>query len=389
MEQNPDLENSFDIVWFLHLLRRNLFNIILTFIGIGGATYLVHRNLPKKFKSTSVISIPTGYFISPLLREFIPQPSEPGEVSAQRLSLIRLALSDEFLDELGDKFNLYEFPKGTSKRLEERERLRKRIEYFPASATTVQFSVISYNPKLAHNLLEEILEHTLAIFVNERFQTLESSKLAIEKEVKSLSKALKSSKRNSVAANLTTELNSINQALTALRMRYTERHPEVAKLRDQAIAMQNEIFRAGDPGGKDNDETISPNASPASVEALYNDLYRKLKYLNVVLDIKGSGETSSVLSIIQKPTLPIYPFFPNPQISALFGIITAVVLSSLFVFLSEWQERNYLKGVEIAERLGTDYLGELPLMAIKEDGMLLDYEERKRLPMSAKDKVRE
>src|ERR1035438_1947500 len=63
--------------------------------------------LPKKYKSHFSLSIYAKYFQNPLIRDFIPELSDPGEMKSQRESLIRQAFTPEFLDSIGEKYAIY------------------------------------------------------------------------------------------------------------------------------------------------------------------------------------------------------------------------------------------------------------------------------------------
>src|SRR6266700_6453 len=65
--------------------------------------------LPKKYKDSFVLTVDPRYFQSPLVGEFIPGLGGAGEMKSQGESLLRQSLTPEFLDSLGQKYELYSF----------------------------------------------------------------------------------------------------------------------------------------------------------------------------------------------------------------------------------------------------------------------------------------
>src|SRR5438046_464031 len=87
-----------------------LFSKYRRFITTGTAVSLAMFiaaafRLPKKYKAHFVLTIYSQYFQNPLIRDFVPEtvnPFDPSEVKSQRESLIRQALTTEFLDSVGE-----------------------------------------------------------------------------------------------------------------------------------------------------------------------------------------------------------------------------------------------------------------------------------------------
>src|SRR3954464_8091982 len=64
--------------------------------------------LPKRYKSSFVLSIYSSYFQNPLTRDFTSEIYDTTEMRAQREALIRQSLTPEFVDSLGEKYHIYD-----------------------------------------------------------------------------------------------------------------------------------------------------------------------------------------------------------------------------------------------------------------------------------------
>src|SRR5438046_10200332 len=62
--------------------------------------------LPKKYKTHFTLAIYSQYFQNPLLRDFVPELYDTIEMKSQRESLIRQALTPEFLDSLDARYGI-------------------------------------------------------------------------------------------------------------------------------------------------------------------------------------------------------------------------------------------------------------------------------------------
>src|SRR5436305_1009145 len=105
------MNETFELHEFLQVCRRNwrmalgvLLGTVLIFVG---AAYV----LPKRFKSSSVLTVYTAYFQNPLVKDFLPAVQDATELKAQRESLIRQGLDMDFIERTGDKYRLFIYPK--------------------------------------------------------------------------------------------------------------------------------------------------------------------------------------------------------------------------------------------------------------------------------------
>jgi hypothetical protein len=386
------VEHNLELTEIFQLIRRHAVTVLLVWIVVFTGTFLVVQQLPKKFKSTAILNIPSSYFSNPLVRELVPEPSEPGELNAQRISLLKFAMNEEFLDSLGENFKIYQYPRDTRRRIEERDQLREKIEYFTLSPTTVQLSSVQDNANQAFHLMQAVMSRMIAVLVEERYRSLEKARNAIQEQTKFLAKALTRAKKVSNAKHLEDELRKVNTDLAAIRQKYTDKHPEVAELINQAVAMKAQIVKekgneAPLPQSNDTDAiaaAISNDGSSSSLENLYNDLLRKLSYLSIALSMERGSESMSFLSILQQPSLPTKPFFPNIKVASVFAALLASFISVGIILASETKRRTLISPQTAAIALDTQFIGELPLMKNTEKTLLIGYDEIRALPPAQK-----
>ena len=131
---------------------------------------------------------------------------------------------------------------------------------------------------------------------------------------------------------------------------------------------------------------LANNNSASGLETLYNDLLHKLSYLNIALNMERGAESMSFLSILQQPSMPTRPFFPNPKIAVVLGALLSTFISVCIVLISETRRRTMISPSLVALALDTHFLGELPRMPSQDtQQLLINYEERRALPPSPLD----
>ena len=101
-------DSTFDLRDLAAVIGRNFWVIFLTVAVCTAAAGAAAYYLPKKFKSSAVISLQAGYFQNPLVKDLISEVFDQGELNAQRSALLKFALNNTFLDELGEKYGLFQ-----------------------------------------------------------------------------------------------------------------------------------------------------------------------------------------------------------------------------------------------------------------------------------------
>lgn len=361
-----EIENSesISIGAIFQILKRHALSIILFVMVFAALGVLAAEYLPKKYKSKAILSIQSGYFQHPLVRDLISEVQDPGELSAQRLALLRMALNDTFLDRLGEKYGYYQYPWNSRMRLLDREEFLKKIEYFAVSPSSFQISIISDDPNTAFDVTSEVLNQMTFTLIDQRYQTLMQAREAILKQAKLLNNTLGSEGGLPNREALETELAKMEAGLAALRTRYTDSHPEVVRMRGRSRALAEQIRRtpraSGSPQVDDYTKVFLSPASRASSQEIFNDLLRKLSHLNVVLEMERDRQNVSYLNVIEQPTVPTKPFFPDPIEFALYGGLLGLIVSGIRMTYSEIKRSARLSPERAALEFDFDILGELP-----------------------------
>ena len=384
---STEMVNSQDLV---RLVKRNaLFFIFLVVLGavIGGA---VSFRIPKKFKSKAVLNIQASYFRNPLVSTFIPEVNDPAEQSSQRSSLLRQALSDSFLDALGDRYKVFQYPADHRLRVMERELFLNRIEYYSVSPTTFHISVIANDATVSYQMTKEVLEQMMDTLIKERLRNLIITRDAIHAHVQSLSLALQGVA--SPTASLKNELQRIESDIRTLTGQFSDKHPDVHRLKQLAEAVQRVLEsyaqnKVGDlnadRGSNPAQEFASPN-STAPLRDVYEDLLKKLNYLSVVLEMERDRSNLPYLGVIQQPSIPTRAFFPEKQMFVAFGALGGAALAAILILYIELRRGAFLSPSFALQSVEIPFLGDLPPLPQHQKVTLLEgpgtHAARKSLP---------
>jgi capsular polysaccharide biosynthesis protein len=363
-------ERTLELSDLIRIIKRYWLDTILITVLCLEAAALVAMYLPKKYKSKAILSIQSSYFRNPLVSDLVTEITDPGELNAQRQGLLRLALNDQFLDSLGEEYGIFETTRDDERRAAEREGLLKRIEYYSLSPSNFQISMTAGEPRVVFEMTRQILDQMKYTLIEERFQRLVKARDAIQTQVQFLSRALSSHNSPGQSEYLQVELDKINSNIAALRTKFTDNHPELAKLRSRASTLQSQISKAPPPPRQEfaNDDVAAAFVIPSSkqpVQDIFNDLLKKLSHLNIVLEMEKDREDVSYLSIIEQPTIPGSAFSPRVDLTMLFGLVSGLVLSLLAVVYNELRQQQNVTSNAAADFLEIPLLGELPYVESK------------------------
>ena len=358
-------EESLEVRDVIALLLRNFWVVALTTIICLSIAVSISFVLPKSFKSRSILNIQASYFQNPLINDLITDVHDPGEIRAQRSSLLRLALDEQYVDSLAMKYGVYQSKRNDATRALERELFMERIQYYSLSPTTFQISVIANDPALSQKMTGEVLKQMMTTLVDTRADSLQKTRNSIQAHVEALGKALRDSAGPAASKHpeaLRGELERVKANIETLLLRFTELHPEIVKLRKQEKSISDSLELAGNiPNTKPSLSFVNPQAKEPTQD-VYNDLLRKLSYLNIVLDMEADRDSVSYLGIIEQPTLPTKAFFPNKKLFAMLGLGVGILLSAMFVIFLELRRRLYVTPEQASDLLEIPYLGELPAL---------------------------
>lgn len=366
-----DMINLADL---LGIAKRNIFGVLVICIVCLSIALLALVVLPKKYKAKAVLNIQSSYFRNPLVSDLISEVNDMNELNAQRQSLLRLALNDSFLDDLASRYKVYERPSDPRLQAIERELFLQRIEYFSLSATTFQVSITASDAYGAFGMTTEVLKQMTDTFVQERYKSLVRARDAIKAQVQTLGSALGGLGEKNQSDELVREMENVAEQIRILRSKFTEGHPEVAALRQKERVMQDRMAHMNAKSSPPQDETAKQflnQSSKQPVQDIFNDLLKKLSHLDIVLEMERDRDKVSYLSVIEQPTVPTRPSFPNQIQILIYAVCAAVFLSAVYVVYRELKRQAECSPARLADDLETDLLGELTPLPTRKDLLMI------------------
>lgn len=376
--------DTIDLAESIKVVRQNISTFILCIVLAVGSALILAKILPKQYKSKAILSIQSSYFQNPLVSDLVSQVTDPQELQSQRISLLRMALSTDYIDKLALKYSIYTDKAYQDARIQaiEREAFNKSIQYYSLSPTTFEITAKAKEPEDAKELTSDILEQMQQVLINERYETLAKTRQAVETHVRNLGNNIQKIASPVAESTIQAELSKVEAALAGLLIRFTDSHPEVQKLR-----MKQRSLKAAQPAKslnsqtKPDDEILASGGTLAKQPAqeVYNDLLKKLNYLAIVLDMEEDKQNVSYLAVIEKPELPVSPIFPNTRLFLILGLISGTVLGLFFCVISELGRRNQLSPIQAANLLDAPLLGELPTLPASSIRHLVEYKPQPKL----------
>lgn len=353
----------------IHLFKRYYKIMVVSVLISSGGFLTVAYILPKVFKSIATITIFTKYFQNPLIKDMLPEIYDSFELRAQRENLIRKALDQDFLDEIGDKYKMFKSSPGTPARLIERDLFLKNIEIYSIQSTTFQLSLMGPTAEQTRRMLNEILERVVRTFSNERRKTIERMRDSIRKRVEMIAISLQNSTDPLASARpelIKKELERLESQIQSLKTQYTDQHPEVSRLNARASLIRTWLNSSSSYSKNQADASDSPpplvGGEPKETTLqVYEDLVKKMNYLNIILDMEKDNSDSYV-TIMTPPSLPSAPLKPNKSLFLLWGFLSGLLVSTFCVLIKEYFRRSSPSIESFAMDLNIPYLGELPLM---------------------------
>ncbi len=364
-----NISKIFRIVW------SNIYYIIIVTLLFALLGLFTAYIIPHKYKSKTTLNIQASYFQHPLVSDLLSDVSDPSELNAQRLALLRLALSTEFLDTLGQKYQLFSHAGSNTQHAIDRELFLKKIEYFSVSPTSFQISVVADTALKSYHMAQDILAQMTNTLIEQRYQSLMRARSAILKQTKLLNSTMSNSGALVQRANLDLQLNKMEGSLAALKSRLADTHPQVQALKSRTAALRAQVSHLPDQASETIDDYTRVFLNPSSrtsTQEIYDDLLKKLSYLNIVLEMEQDRESVSYLTVIEQPTLPFTPFFPNSKEFVLLGALFGMLLTLIRITYNELKRSNELTPHEAAEIFKLEFLGELPPLLEKNRILLLE-----------------
>ncbi len=328
---------------FLAVLLRQKFLILGTVFVFSFVSMAGFRFLTKKFKVQTTISIQTQYFQIPMIRDFVPETFDGQELRAQREALFRKALNQEYVRELGKKYNLFRTKPGEEPTTADVAELISRFELIQAGPSSYLIGFFSSNPYVGYDIMKDCIAHIRSMLAQDRHAKLVRLHNAIQDrlEVLSFGKGGGASPLMSQRPDLIKkEIDRIKEEITALRSTYSDKHPKIAALTKRLIEISNLL----DPANEGKVQRTNPGIfSGAKVDDaskdLFQDLIKKFHYLEVVMYLDEQS-IDTFISVLQEPYIPTAPMWPKRPIILIWSVISGFLVGSLLGLLKELYSRR-------------------------------------------------
>jgi capsular polysaccharide biosynthesis protein len=364
--KNSMQEETLDLSKLIGVVKRNL-NLVLVFAAAGAILgILVSLLLTPRFRSSSTLNIQASYFRMPLVSDFVSELHDPAEQTTQRLSIVRMALSESFLDELGEKYRFFSGARDDKERVLERELLSSNINFFSTSRGSFQVTVIGDSATKAQEMNRDILHQIRRILVDRRVEKLESTRNSIVSHLSVLDTRMKES--SSPKAILRSRLSALERQIETQAARYTADHPSVVDLQVKASALRKVLSESEKKVIQfdGNVDQRLQTSTQESFEDLFADLVRKRSYLDIAIELEKDADKVEYLSVVQQPSLPLAPIFPKKILFLGLGACAGLLVALLLTAYREFSRPQFSSPQQLADSLGIELLGELPLLDGKE-----------------------
>lgn len=326
--------------------------------------------IEKKYTSTFEINVYSKYFQNPLISGVIPDVYNIPEMRFAIDSMVKEAISDEFIDNLGIKYKFYSETKDEREIAHSRQMVRDRFSYFSTGGQSYQISFSHSDPYIAKEIAEKTLAQVKDHIVGKRIKTIELVKDVMIRKLNSFNASQKFTQKGSEKALaskspdvLKEELVKVTTSIAALSKQYSPNHPIMLNLKQRQGTITSWL-KEFDMTKDDSsvDLPMSMTHDKVVSEQLSSKFYAKYHDFNIALEIEKKS-LQNYIGLIKTPQLPTAPMWPKKRLFASLGFILGLVISFIYVFITEIVVPSKDEQLALeAEKLGTIVLGTLPKM---------------------------
>lgn len=356
---------------------KNLVNIVLKYKKAIVATVFLTALfsvqltfwMEKKYKADFEINVYSKYFQNPLISEIIPGVYQIPEMRFTIDSMIKEAISDDYIDSVAFEFDIYTKDLGERDLAVQRQLLRDRFSYFSTGGQSYKITFIHTDPFVAKKIVEKTLDLVKGHFIKTRIDTIEMVKEIMIRRLQSFNASQnmsKSDSSNALASKnpdvLKSELKKLNSNIAALTKQFNQNHPEVVSLKSRRSVIKSWLkeFQSKGSGFASNDANLAFSSDKATVEKLSSKFYSKYHDFTIALEVEKRS-LESYIGIIKQPSLPITPISPKKRLFAAVGLILGLLFAFIFVFFREVMAPNREEKLLLeADEFGALLLGVLP-----------------------------
>ncbi len=327
--------------------------------------------IEKQYVSTFEINVYSKYFQSPLIAGIIPDTFNIPEMRFAIDSMVKEAISDDVVDQIGRRYQFYSETKDEREIARQRQQLRDRFSYFSTGGQSYQISFSSSDPYIAKKVAEDVLKIVNTHIISKRINTIELVKEVMINKLNSFNASQSFSSRGSEKALaskspevLKEELIKLNTNIEALGTQLKDTHPRILALRERRQTILNWLkeFDLKDISTKVDTQPVAFQHNKVVSEQLSSKFYAKYHDFNIALDIEKRS-VEGYIGIIKSPQLPVSPQWPKKRLFASLGFLLGLVFAFIYVYIKEaLRPVRHEKAMAEVARLDTIYLGELPAL---------------------------
>lgn len=337
--------------------------------------------LPKSYKSEFELNVYSKYFNNALIAELVPGINNSTEMTQTIDSMVKEVMNDAFIDELGNKFNIYPKNMDMIELSKRRQLLREQFEVFGAGGNAFHISFIFGDPQKTFEVTKYVLEKVRDHFINTRIDTIEIAQQTIQKKLESANVGGKFTGGEGAASNIVSknptvllgEINKIDLEIGSLKLQFNENHPSIIKLQQRKKTISGWLAEMGSNvtatdsdtsnDERDSDSKFAPLLMSNDKETSKNitaKLYANFNNINIALDIERKS-VASYIGLTLAPQLPTSPLFPKKRLFASLGFVVGLIFCFGFVFYREVMRADPIVNAEFAAtEKGAKFFGVLP-----------------------------
>ena len=357
----PKYEMSFHDYW--RIIRRRQWVIILSFIAVLGATIVFTQMQIPIYRASATIKIEKRKSMASLLVELMTWG--PGDTLATAAEIIK---SKPIANEVARRMGLVTEATPREEIDGIASSLQGAISYEKVGMTNIlRILATADHPQKAVRLANPTAEAFITHDFEERRkharmmrEYLEEQLLGVEMKLKSAEEDLKvfrlKGKGVGATGALTTRFIDLRFNLSSLLRRYTEKHPEVIKIKEEMETLRKELKLA--PAEETEFTHLMREVSVN--EGLYLMLQQKFKEAQI-----REAEKVGIVSIVDRAVRASL-ISPNKKLNLVVGAVIGLMLGLVFAFITESLDTSVGTIEEVEDYLKVPVLGVIPHIAAGE-----------------------
>lgn len=352
----PQYELGFRDYW--RIISKRRFILIFTFLTILGIT-TIYINLQKPvYEAFSTVKVEQRKTVASALMEYIT--ASPGNLLVTQARIIE---SRFIAEQIARRLDLVKEDMTLQEANEIVNKFHKSISTREVSETNlIQIIVRSSNPQRAALIadeaadvyveydLERKIKQTRQVrqFIEKQLATVEARLESTENELKKLKEE---GRATGVALSLEDRVTDLQSSLLEMLTRFTEKHPNVIKVREQIQHLKDQLETLPD----DELEFVRLTRDLNINEKLYGTFRQKFEEARI-----AEAEKTGDASIVDYATVPKFPVRPNKKTGSLLGIVLGLLLGLVMSFVVEGMDTSIGTIEDVESLLKLPVLGVVP-----------------------------